>query len=193
MSVSKKIKICICSSIFMYKFVVGELFGVVDELGYSSSVVPVENGESSQGRNSCYAHTKTKEEIASIATENSAEKIEDEDDTYEKHFDKAAIELDSVTVQVCQKSGVRTTQKKIFINEPYEFDNIKIILRKCFKSAPDKALCISAFLEVYERQTNQHNSESNYNLIFSGWMFSSSQSVNSLEHHQYYIKIENVL
>ncbi len=115
-----------------------------------------------------------------------------ESDT-DKRFDKTALALDSATVQVCEKSGVRTIKKKIFVDEHFEFGDLKIVIKKCFRSAPDQNLCISAFVNVYEKRVDRYNSECSYNLIFSGWMFSSSQSVNSLEHPRYYIKIENVL
>lgn len=111
----------------------------------------------------------------------------------DKRFDKTALTLESATVQVCEKSGVRTIKKKIFVDEPFEFGDLKIVIKKCFRSAPDQNLCISAFVNVYEKRVYRYNSECSYDLIFSGWMFSSSQSVNSLEHPRYYIKIENVL
>ncbi len=115
-----------------------------------------------------------------------------ESDTH-KRFDKTALALNSATVQVCEKSGVRTIKKKIFVDEPFEFGDLKIMIKKCFRSAPDQNLCISAFVNVYEKRVDRYNSECSYDLIFSGWMFSLSQSVNSLEHPRYYIKIENVL
>lgn len=64
------------------------------------------------------------------------------------------------------------------------FENLEIIVRKCWKSPPDERPENAALLEVREVRTGEAPKQ-----IFLGWMLSSSPGLSSLEHPVYDITV----
>ena len=60
------------------------------------------------------------------------------------------------------------------LNEEVIFSNLVLNIKYCYKNPIDKEIKNYAYLIVKDKLMN--------NLIFQGWMFSSSPSLSSLEH-----------
>lgn len=60
------------------------------------------------------------------------------------------------------------------------FENLEIIVRKCWKAPPEDRPENAALLEVNEVRSGEAPKQ-----IFLGWMFSSSPSISGLEHPVY--------
>ncbi len=68
----------------------------------------------------------------------------------------------------------RSFKLKIPINKEVTFSNLVLNIKYCYKNPIDKEIENFAYLIVKDKLMN--------NLIFQGWMFSSSPSLSSLEH-----------
>ena len=68
----------------------------------------------------------------------------------------------------------RSFTLKLPLNEDVIFSNLVLNIKYCYKNPIDKEIENYAYLIVKDRLMN--------NLIFQGWMFSSSPSLSSLEH-----------
>ncbi len=68
----------------------------------------------------------------------------------------------------------RSFKLKVPINTDVAFSNLVLNIKYCYKNPIDKEIENYAYLIVKDRLLN--------NLIFQGWMFSSSPSLSSLEH-----------
>ena len=66
------------------------------------------------------------------------------------------------------------------INQFVYFGSLRIRVRACFKRPPEEFPESSAFLEIIDERPGQ-----GAKLVFSGWMFSSSPSLSSMEHAVY--------
>lgn len=64
------------------------------------------------------------------------------------------------------------------------FENLEIIVRKCWKAPPEDRPENAALLEVNEVRSGEAPKQ-----IFLGWMFSSSPALSSLEHPVYDITV----
>ena len=80
--------------------------------------------------------------------------------------------LDKVTGRVSQFSQE--------INMPGKFGTLEVIIRACHKTPPEEPPESTAFIEIYET-----TSEIERQSVFSGWMFSSTPGLSSLEHPVY--------
>ena len=112
---------------------------------------------------------------------------------YQETKSNTAVEIKSAVIQFVNKNSAVHEHKKLNIGEEYEFERLKVILKKCFVTAPGEPICITAFLEIFELIGDSEASKSNrnYKKIFSGWMFSSKPSANTLENSNYDVKVEN--
>ena len=68
----------------------------------------------------------------------------------------------------------RSFKLKVPINTEVIFSNLILDIKHCYKNPIDKEIENIAYLIVKDKLLN--------NLIFQGWMFSSSPSLSSLEH-----------
>ena len=68
----------------------------------------------------------------------------------------------------------RTFILKAELNKQISFSNLNILVKYCYKNPIDKKIENYAYLEVKDKIINDK--------LFEGWMFSSSPSLNSLEH-----------
>lgn len=113
----------------------------------------------------------------------SGEKQETEDDQDKSEtasiWDSRPIELNAVYVQILDKVSGKIIVRRIEVGQPLEFGGIKVILRRCFKNAPEDCHEIYAYIEIFEKR-----------LIFSRWLFASSPAINLFEHPLYDVRIE---
>ena len=68
----------------------------------------------------------------------------------------------------------RSFKLKVPMNTEVTFSNLVLNIKYCYKNPIDKEIENFAYLIVKDKLLN--------NLIFQGWMFSSSPSLSSLEH-----------
>ena len=68
----------------------------------------------------------------------------------------------------------RSFKLKVPINTEVVFSNLVLNIKYCYKNPIDKEIENYAYLTVKDKYLN--------NIIFQGWMFSSSPSLSSLEH-----------
>ena len=68
----------------------------------------------------------------------------------------------------------RSFNLKVPIDTEFTFSNLVLNIKYCYKNPIDKEIENFAYLIVKDKFLN--------NLIFQGWMFSSSPSLSSLEH-----------
>ena len=68
----------------------------------------------------------------------------------------------------------RSYKLKVPINTEVTFSNLVLNIKYCYKNPIDKEIQNYAYVIVKDKLLN--------NLIFQGWMFSSSPSLSSLEH-----------
>ena len=68
----------------------------------------------------------------------------------------------------------RSFKLKIPLNEDVVFSNLILSIKYCYKNPIDKEIENYAYLIVKDKLLND--------LVFEGWMFSSSPSLSSLEH-----------
>ncbi len=93
---------------------------------------------------------------------------------------KAAIlrGLDKVTARVREY-----TQP---VGVPLRIGSLEVIVQDCKSRPPEEPPETTAFLEIFEHQSNQQRVP-----IFSGWMFASSPALNPLEHPVYDVWVMN--
>lgn len=121
------------------------------------------------------------------------------------------ITAEYANIQILNKIDGFTYVYETRIGAKMEFKNIEIITRACFKSVPGELPENKLLLEVYEVQrelantapvkddafnddkVQAVNADSQLNKInlFNGWMFSSTPSLNPLEHPIYDIRLLN--
>ena len=95
------------------------------------------------------------------------------------------ITAEYADIQILNKVNGFTYLYEMKIGSKLKFKNIEVISRSCFKSSPENLSENLSLFEVREilKDSNQE--------IFNGWMFSSSSSLNSLEHPIYDIRLLN--
>lgn len=68
----------------------------------------------------------------------------------------------------------RSFKLKVPLEQDVNFSNLIINIKYCYKNPIDKEIENYAYLTVKDKLVNE--------LVFQGWMFSSSPSLSSLEH-----------
>ena len=92
----------------------------------------------------------------------------------------------SAEFNALDKITARTKKLEISLNEEENLGSRIIILKSCQNRPPDYLPESAAYIEICDL-LNQ--SEDKQNLVFSGWMFSSSQAISALEHPIYDISL----
>ena len=95
-------------------------------------------------------------------------------------------------VRALNKQTGRTRDIEIAVGDAELFENIIIQVKACYSRPEDETPENSLFVIVNETNTPYKNSatiEDTGNLVFSGWMFSSSPSLSAMEHPNYDIWI----
>ena len=92
----------------------------------------------------------------------------------------------SAEFNALDKITARTKKLEISLNEEENLGSLIIILKSCQNRLPDYLPESAAYVEIFDL-LNQ--SEDKQNLVFSGWMFSSSPAISALEHPIYDISL----
>ena len=92
----------------------------------------------------------------------------------------------SAEFNALDKITARTKKLEISLNEEENLGSLTIILKSCQNRPPDYLPESAAYIEIFDL-LNQ--SEDKQNLVFSGWMFSSSPAISALEHPIYDISL----
>lgn len=87
---------------------------------------------------------------------------------------------DSFELQGLDKVTARTFEIAGKLNTTYEHKTISLMVKKCWKSGPDEAPESIAYVDIFEKRSDEEPFK-----IFSGWMFASEHSVSALEHPVY--------
>lgn len=92
----------------------------------------------------------------------------------------------SAEFNTLDKITARTKNLEINLNEDVTLGSLIISLRTCQNRPPDFLPESAAYVEIFDT-LNQSLEEKN--LVFSGWMFSSSPAISALEHPVYDISL----
>lgn len=98
----------------------------------------------------------------------------------------------SSLIRALNKQTGRTKDIEIAVGEETIFENLLIKVKACYTRPEDETPENSLFVEITEINTNYKEELSSVkkgNLVFSGWMFSSSPSLSAMEHANYDIWI----
>lgn len=87
-------------------------------------------------------------------------------------------------LQGLNKVTARISQLEVPVGTSARFGNLELVVRRCWKSAPNERPENAALLEIIDRKPNETPIEA-----FNGWMFSSSPSLAGLEHPVYDIVV----
>lgn len=91
-------------------------------------------------------------------------------------------------IRALNKQTGKTKDIGIPVGDEQMFENILIKVFSCYTRPEDETPENSAFIKVNETNTSfkeELNSVKQGNLVFSGWMFSSSPSLVAMEHPNY--------
>lgn len=104
--------------------------------------------------------------------------------TPEPPQDKGSTDFNMAILQGLNKVTARAQELEAPIGSVTRFGTIEIVVHKCWKSAPSDRPENAALLEVSEIKQNETPQR-----IYSGWMFSSTPGISSLEHPFYDITV----
>ncbi len=94
-----------------------------------------------------------------------------------------------VTLQILDKNTAKSLLLDFNVGAKKSFNNLDILVHKCWFSTPDRRAENKILIEVFEKKNEENSSldseNSKNNRIFYGWLFSSSPSISSLEHPIY--------
>lgn len=93
--------------------------------------------------------------------------------------------VNNVKIRILDKITGKSSYIESKVGKTEKIDNLEIEFLKCWKSYPEEMPENKLLLKVYEKDINTKKK----NIIFFGWMFSSSPSLNSLEHQFYDITV----
>jgi hypothetical protein len=91
-------------------------------------------------------------------------------------------------LQALDKVTARISELRVPIDGSVTFGTLEITARACHKAPPEEPPENAAFLEVREARRNEAP-----RMVFSGWMFSSSPGLSTLEHPVYDIWVVDCL
>lgn len=89
-------------------------------------------------------------------------------------------ETNSVNIQILDKISGKVFRERIKVNQPIQFESLKICLKKCFKSSPDDSNEVYAYVIIQDGER----------VRFSGWLYASAPAVNLFEHSVYDVRVE---
>lgn len=93
---------------------------------------------------------------------------------------RQVIQTNGVLLQGLDKITARVFPVETVVGQVIRFGTLEITVRTCQKTPPEEPPENGAFLEVVEVRPGQRPQ-----LIFEGWMYSSSPAVSALEHPVY--------
>lgn len=92
---------------------------------------------------------------------------------------------EKVKLQGLNKITARISPLAIAIGEHLQFGNLDIAVHACWKSPPEVLPEDKVLLEIWEKKLDEQKTQ----LLFYGWMFSSSPGLSALEHPVYDITV----
>ena len=98
------------------------------------------------------------------------------------------IEGHSVDIQILDKITAKVKTLEVKVNSFSKFQSLKIEVYACFQNPPDQVPENYVLLKIFD-EINKSNSE----LIYQGWMISSSPSSTPLEHPIYDLWLKNCI
>lgn len=84
-------------------------------------------------------------------------------------------------IQILNKITAKAKYVEVNVGDQITFATMKIKISKCLKSSPFELSENKILMEISELK----NGQTNYQVLFNGWMFSSSPAISSLEHAVY--------
>ena len=89
-----------------------------------------------------------------------------------------------VVLQGLNKVTARAETIEVPFGAVARFGNVEIIAKACWQAPPEERPENAALLEIWERKSDESPTH-----LFTGWMFSSSPSLSSLEHPVYDVTV----
>ena len=90
------------------------------------------------------------------------------------------IEANIAKIQILDKITARMKNFSVDIENSIYFESLEIKIFSCYKNPPEEIPENFVFLEIYDKINTKNN-----NLIYRGWMISSSPASTPLEHPIY--------
>ena len=90
------------------------------------------------------------------------------------------VETNIAEIQILDKITAKVKTYNIKKNNSLKIDSLNVEIYACFKSPPEEIPEDYVLLKIYDSIDNSKN-----NLIYQGWMISSSPSATPLEHPIY--------
>lgn len=118
------------------------------------------------------------------ASEPSKSVKRDKEKNQDPVVDEKQVESNVAVLQGLNKVLGRVSTFEAPLGTLANFENLEIIVRKCWKAPPDERPENAALLEIREVKTGEAPKQ-----IFLGWMLSSSPGLSSLEHPVYDITV----
>ena len=91
-------------------------------------------------------------------------------------------------LQALDKVTARISELRVPVNSTVSFGTLQVTVQACHKAPPEEPPENAAFLDVRETRRNEAP-----RVVFSGWMFSSSPGLSTLEHPVYDIWVVDCL
>lgn len=91
-----------------------------------------------------------------------------------------AFETDTAVLQALDKVTARVSTFDAPVGEVVRFGALAIRVRHCDRTPPEESPEATGFIEIDELKTGEEPS-----VLFTGWMFASTPSVNAIEHPVY--------
>jgi hypothetical protein len=98
------------------------------------------------------------------------------------------LPMNAASIRALNKQTGRTKDISIPVGDSQIFDTVLVEVKACYARPEDEAPENSAFVVVVESNTafkEELKSVKRGNMVFSGWIFSSSPSLSAIEHPNY--------
>lgn len=109
--------------------------------------------------------------LQALAQETVASEVTEQ--TSEQFYNAAVLQgLNKVTARISKLDAT--------VDTPIHFGNLEILVKRCWQAPPSEQPENAALLEIVDRKPDEAPE-----VVFNGWMFSSSPSLVGLEHPVY--------
>lgn len=88
----------------------------------------------------------------------------------------AYVEKNTAVVRILNKDAGKVSEHNIALNQAFQFEKLKIVVRSCKQSDPFEAENFWAFVEIDDVDTGR---------VFSNWMNRNEPGENPLQHADY--------
>ena len=96
------------------------------------------------------------------------------------HLHSKPIEGNLVEMHILDKISAKVTNLKIQVNSSLKFESLNIEIYACYTAPPDEIPEDLVLLKIFDKMEKDNNQ-----LIYQGWMISSSPAATPLEHPIY--------